>query len=228
MKKIDVDGWPAEPGRYVVGDKKSCVAVCTLSEVDMKLPMDNIAITGKCVTENLGMEKIIKNVITNPNIRFLILCCKEPEGHYVGQGFLCLKKNGIDSSRKIIGARGAMPFLKNVNDEQIKRFNEQIELIDTNLEDCSPWFIDILVNGDDERANLAKFLGKKAIVTRPFYPAIHSQPPYSHVKGQFDVSDYMSKHGLWLPSSSFLSDEDIEGICAEIKNYFQENKGSTS
>lgn len=105
---------------------------------------------------------------------------------------------------------------------------EQIKLIHTNLEDCSPWFIDILVDGDDERANLAKFLDEKAIATRPFYPAIHSQPPYSHVKGQFCNSDYVSRHGLWLPSSSFLSDEDIERICAEIKNYFKGNKRGIS
>lgn len=105
---------------------------------------------------------------------------------------------------------------------------EQIKLINTNLEDCCPWFIDILVNGDDERSDLAKFLGEKAIVTRPFYPTIHSQPPYSHVKGQFNASDYISKHGLWLPSSSFLSDEDIERICAEIKNHFEGNKKGIS
>ncbi len=129
-KKVDVGSWPAEPGRYVIGDKKSCVSVCTLSEVSLELPMDKIAIAGKCVTENIGMEKIIKNVISNPNIRFLVLCCKEPEGHYVGQAFFCLKKNGIDSSRRIIGAKGAMPFLKNVTNEEIERFCKQVELVD--------------------------------------------------------------------------------------------------
>lgn len=128
--KADVTNWPGEPGRYNVGDKQSCVAVCTLSEVNLELQMDNIAIAGKCVTENIGMEKIIKNTIANRNIRFLVLCCKEPEGHYVGQAFLCLKKDGIDNSRRIIGAKGAMPFLKNVTDDEIKRFNEQIELVD--------------------------------------------------------------------------------------------------
>ena len=122
--------WPPEPGRYNLGDKQSCVAVCTLSEVNLELQMENIAIAGKCVTENIGIEKIIKNVIANGKIRFMILCCNEPEGHYVGQAFFCLKKDGIDNSRRIIGAKGAMPFLKNVTDEEIARFNEQVELID--------------------------------------------------------------------------------------------------
>jgi len=98
---------------------------------------------------------------------------------------------------------------------------EQVKFVDTNLEDCSPWFIDILVKGERERDNLASFLNGKGIGTRPFYPAIHTQPPYSYVKGDFKNSEYVSQRGLWLPSSSFLTDEDIEGICRKIRDYFK-------
>ena len=131
---------------------------------------------------------------------------------------------------------------------------KKIEFIDTNLEDTSPWFIDILVEkpffktfkksfikntsqkksvtkeklylisnkkGEKERDKLASFLEEKGIGTRPFYPAIHTQPPYSWVEGDFKNSKYISTRGLWLPSSSFLSDEDIERICKEIKNCFK-------
>ena len=99
---------------------------------------------------------------------------------------------------------------------------EEIEFIDTNLEDTSPWFIDILVKkGEKERDKLASFLDKRGIGTRPFYPAIHTQPPYSWVKGDFKNSEYVSTSGLWLPSASFLSDEDIEKICKEIKKCFK-------
>ena len=95
---------------------------------------------------------------------------------------------------------------------------EGIEIIDTNLEDTSPWFIDILI-GEGKRNKLASFLDKKGIGTRPFYPAIHTQPPYSWVNGDFKNSEYISKRGLWLPSAAFLCDEDIERICREIRNY---------
>jgi len=97
---------------------------------------------------------------------------------------------------------------------------DQIEFIDTDLEDCSPWFIDILLSDRETRDSLAEFLNERGIGSRPFYPAIHTQPPYSHVKGGFRNSEYVSQRGLWLPSSSFLSDEDIEGICTEIRDYF--------
>lgn len=130
MRKVEVENWPVETGRYIIGDKKSCVAVCTLSSLDIELSMDNIAIVGKCVTENVGMEKIIRNIISNPNIRYFVICGVEPKGHYVGQAFKCLVENGLDADRKIIGALGAMPIIKNVSDEQIERFKKQVEIVD--------------------------------------------------------------------------------------------------
>ncbi len=98
---------------------------------------------------------------------------------------------------------------------------EGIELIDTNLENCSPWFIDILVESEGRRENLALFLKEKEIGSRPFYPAIHTQPPYSYIRGDFKNSVDVSQRGLWLPSSSFLSDEDIGRVCGEVRRYFQ-------
>ncbi len=98
---------------------------------------------------------------------------------------------------------------------------EGIELIDTNLEDCSPWFIDILIESEERRENLALFLKEKEIGSRPFYPAIHTQPPYSYIRGDFKNSVDVSQRGLWLPSSSFLSDEDIDRVCSEVRRYFQ-------
>ncbi len=97
---------------------------------------------------------------------------------------------------------------------------EPVSMIDTDLEDCSPWFIDILVDGEGVRDKLAAFLNERGIGTRPFYPAIHTQPPYAHVKGDFNNSWHISQRGLWLPSASFLTDRDIERVCLEIKRFF--------
>ena len=97
-----------------------------------------------------------------------------------------------------------------------------IEFIETNLENTAPWFIDILVE-PEKRDKLAEFLKEKGIGTRPFYPAIHTQPPYSWVKREFNNSEEISKRGLWLPSSSFLKDEDIKYICNIIKEFYHES-----
>lgn len=122
--------WPAEEGRYKTGDPNNSVALCTLACVDIEVPKDSVAIQGKCVTENIGMEKIIKNVIANPNIRFLLTCGDEPKGHWVGQAFQCIRKDGVDENMRIIGAKGAMPYLKNTTKEEVEAFRKQVEPID--------------------------------------------------------------------------------------------------
>ena len=96
---------------------------------------------------------------------------------------------------------------------------EEIEFIETNLKDTSPWFIDILVN-EKKKDELISFLKERGIWTRPFYPPIHTQPIYSHINGDFKNAEYISKKGLWLPSASFLSDEELEYICNNITEFF--------
>ncbi len=95
----------------------------------------------------------------------------------------------------------------------------EVELVKTN-DEVSPWFIDMLAPAQ-RRDALAAFLKERGIGTRPFYPAIHTQAPYAGVSGAFPVSVGTSQRGLWLPSSSFLSDQDIERVCTEIKAFFQ-------
>ena len=116
--------WPSVEGRYRIGNPDSPVAICTMASLDMIdiFPMDRIAVVGKTVTENLGIEKIISNVVTNPNIRYIIFCGKISKGHFVEDAIECLIKNGIDSEKRIIGAKGAMPVLKNVSEEEIETF----------------------------------------------------------------------------------------------------------
>ncbi len=128
--KIEPENWPAVHGRYKVGDPKSCVAVCTLKDIDLDIPLEKVAIAGPCMTENIGIERIIKNIITNRNIRYLILCGLEPKGHFVGQAIKSLFKNGVEHGRRITGAIGAMPFLKNITDSEVETFKKQVKIID--------------------------------------------------------------------------------------------------
>ncbi|OGD33350.1 aminotransferase [Candidatus Azambacteria bacterium RIFCSPHIGHO2_01_FULL_44_55] len=94
-----------------------------------------------------------------------------------------------------------------------------IEFIPTNLKDTTPWFIDIYVKEPDR---LADYLKKKGIGTRRIYPAINTQKIYQHeCKNKlFPISEDYARRGLWLPSSTKLSDKDIDGITASIKNFY--------
>ncbi len=129
-KKSPAAGWPKIQGDYHKGDENSPVVVVTVgSHLDEQAVCDaGAAMCGSCKTENLGLEKIVANVIANPNIRFLITCGTEVKGHLSGQCLQALHANGVDGG-KIVGAQGAIPFIENLSAEAIKRFQEQVEIV---------------------------------------------------------------------------------------------------
>jgi tetrahydromethanopterin S-methyltransferase subunit A len=81
-------------------------------------------------TENIGVEKIVANVISNPHIRYIVICGEDIRGHRSGSSLIALNKNGIDKQHKIINAPGAIPYIENINNEAIDRFQKQIEIVD--------------------------------------------------------------------------------------------------
>ena len=129
-KKSPASGWPITKGDFNSGDPNSPVAVMTCgSHLDEKGICDKgAAICGSCKTENLGLEKVIANIISNPNIRFLLLCGTEVKGHLAGQTMVALHAGGVKDGR-VVGAEGAIPFIENLNDAAIKRFQEQVQLV---------------------------------------------------------------------------------------------------
>ena len=119
--------WPPLRGDYIVGDPLGRVAVVTLASI---IRVENATIRGTCKTENLGVEKIVANLISNSNIRFLLICGAESKGHLPGNTLIALHKNGLDEKGRIIGSKGAIPFIQNLTIEAVKRFQAQIQLID--------------------------------------------------------------------------------------------------
>jgi len=126
--------WPMFAGSYAVGDPKGCIAICTLASEDIcpvlaKLPQ--VAIVGPCKTENVGIEKIVLNVISNPNIRFLLICGAEVVGHVPGGTLKALHQNGMDpSTKRIRGAPGAIPYVEHLTLEAVERFQKQVRCVD--------------------------------------------------------------------------------------------------
>ena len=96
-----------------------------------------------------------------------------------------------------------------------------IEFLETNLDEIVPWFNDIFLSSNKVRDNLIEHLNNHKIGTRIVYPPIHKLKPYSDTKTNFANTEEMSKRGLWLPSSSFLTEDDIIFISDKIKNLIQ-------
>lgn len=138
--------YPPEEGRFVRGNDFSPVAVAIILNTDAdKIPPDlerlvragvesGAALSGTVQTENIGFEKMICNLVANPNIRYLILGGPESEGHLTGEALKALMANGVDEKRRIIGTAAPHPFLFNLPLELIERFRKQITLIDLQFE----------------------------------------------------------------------------------------------
>ncbi|MEM2143354.1 MAG: tetrahydromethanopterin S-methyltransferase subunit A [Candidatus Thorarchaeota archaeon] len=129
MTNSDKRKWPPVPGDYRVGNASSPVAICTLGKwIDVDV---DYAILGTCKTENIGIERIIVNTISNPHIRFFILAGPEVPGHRTGASIRALFQNGVDPrDRRIVGAEGAIPYIENIPLEAIERFRRQLTLCD--------------------------------------------------------------------------------------------------
>ena len=126
-KKEVPSGWPLVTGDYEVGDPQSCVAMTSLGSYFHIEHLKGVAIQGPDKTENIGIEKMAANIVSNPNIRFLIAAGAEVPGHLSGEALITFWKNGIDpSTHKIIGTKAAIPFIENLPGEAIERFRKQI------------------------------------------------------------------------------------------------------
>ena len=131
-------GWPPLPGDYTVLRYAAPVAVCTLGDSALAAAVaaqagPHVAITGTLTTENLGIERLIRNIITNPNLRFVIVCGQEVEqriGHHPGGSLLALAAHGTDDRARIIAAPGRRPRLRNLTPAEITHFRAHVEVVD--------------------------------------------------------------------------------------------------
>ena len=150
MLKVEpVQDYPTEKGCFLRGNHYSPVAVVVLlnapyptlppqmqgitAEIEKLVTVateTGAALSGTLQTENIGVEKIICNVVGNPNIRYIVLCGAEVEGHQSGSAVKALLTNGITKKRTIIGSQSVTPYLFNISLEAIDRFRKQVTLVD--------------------------------------------------------------------------------------------------
>ena len=116
------------------GDSKSNIAVCTLAsmsllkEISKSSIIKEIAIAGRLLSENKGIDSLVRSVISNEKIDTIILCGNDTLGHNSGDSLLCLYKNGMDGNNKIIGSVSPHPILT-VSKKQVLKFQVQVKII---------------------------------------------------------------------------------------------------
>lgn len=142
MKKFKLTyDWPIEEGKYLVSNPLSPVGVVVILAAPYdKIPKETeglvragiekgAGISGTLQTANIGIEKIAVNLISNPNIRYLILAGRE-SGHFPVDALKALFKNGTDEKGYILKTKAPTAILKNIPKNTIERCREQIQLID--------------------------------------------------------------------------------------------------
>lgn len=119
---------------YYLGRGKE-LAICTLSSIDLLQEisksdvMGRIAIAGRLLSENRGIDAMIRFALDHPDLKRIIVCGKEVKGHRAGQALLALDRNGVDRDGRIIGALGPYPTLKSPA-QDVQAFRRQVEIID--------------------------------------------------------------------------------------------------
>jgi len=141
--------YPPEEGRYLRGNDYSPVVVVIILNTEAehippvieKLVRTGIesgaALSGTVQTENIGFEKIVCNIVANPNIRYLVLGGPESEGHLTGEALKALFANGVNEKNRIIGTDSPHPFLYNLPRAFIDRLRKQVTLVDCQFQDES-------------------------------------------------------------------------------------------
>ena len=122
------------PEESYLGNPDSIIAVCTLSSLDLLKEMSNsdllsnVSIIGRLLSENKGIDAIIRHVNQNKKIKTIIVCGKEVWGHKAGHSLFKLYNNGIDNNKRIIGSNSPDPYLT-VTKSQIDYFRNEINLV---------------------------------------------------------------------------------------------------
>ena len=93
----------------------------------------------------------------------------------------------------------------------------EIQFFEQDLQNTTPWFIDVKA---DKRDKLMAFLKLNNVGSRTMYPPINKQQAYN-VDGEHVVSNEIGLSGLWLPSSSKLTNKKIDFICDHIMKFYE-------
>jgi len=124
---------PIEDKLYF-GNPNSTLVVCTLSsmkllkEISNSSLMNKIYIVGRLLSENKGIDILVRHIISNEQIRTLILCGEDTIGHRPGHSILCLHRNGMNQNGIIIGSESPNPILT-LSSQEVARFQKQVKII---------------------------------------------------------------------------------------------------
>ena len=122
------------PEEVYFGNNDSEVAVCTLSSMDLlkKIAhseiLENIAIVGRLLSENKGIDSMLDYLDRHRKINTVIVCGKDVWGHKAGHALFKLHQNGLDKNNRIINSTSPDPYLTS-SKYKIEHFQNHVHLV---------------------------------------------------------------------------------------------------
>ena len=116
---------------------------------------------------------------------------------------------GLAQLKKLPKRLNRLKKMYKITQEELKNIDEI-----SFFQDEPKWYIDILVKNPDI---LIQKLRTHGIQARRFYRPLHQQPLYKSSKKNFKNSNYLYEHGIWLPSTTNISDEELLYVTKKIK-----------
>ena len=216
LKKKPSEPWPLITGEYETGNPENPVAVCSCGShlKASELLAAGASLVGPCKTENIGIEKMVANMVSNPNIRYMIVTGMEVKGHITGQAIEAFLKDGVDKEGRIVGAKGAIPFIQNLSEESIERVKQQVQPIvmmdtedmgaikakiqelvskDPGALDVEPMRIEIKEGGVEEVAHGPRPLAAEVVEVRDRMRLMDSSVTLNGLLNKFQAGIYAGK-----------------------------------
>ena len=83
------------------------------------------------------------------------------------------------------------------------------------------WFSGLVLSDKYEVKKVCELLKEKGIEARTFWKPVHQQKPYvNEERSEMKVADNLWKHVLTLPSSTGITEEELEQVVKAIKEIF--------
>jgi thymidylate synthase len=151
-----------------LGDPKSNVGICTLwtkrEKVRSKIGDDRYRVLGNLYSSD-GINYLLRNVLANPAIRYILLCGMDVTGS--GDALISLFREGLAGDRRIKGTEALID--ENLDASAVELVREGVRLIDLR----GP------INGDKLGAAIEKLDGRLP----PFHPMpLYFPEPEPHVE----------------------------------------------
>jgi thymidylate synthase len=240
-QEIKIEKWPVyKDSMLVIGNPESQVAICSLwtkkELVSEKLNLGKIAVIGNLYSPRKGISFLIRNILANPRIRYLVVCGLDNSGS--GQVLVDLFKNGFE---KIQDSESDKYYWRIVSDienridieieeEAVKSFRQGVELIDLRKESDYAKIQEVIDSLDQ---NLPPFAAKPLVFPAPPKEEVNifpSEPTAHIVRGEkiaevwlrilneilrFGITDktsYQNRQKEIIDLVSVISDEDPNNL----------------